>query len=262
MTLELARSTLLVDGNPAEALELLQSHVRQHPEDAESRVFLFQLLCIQGNWKRALGQLEALVQLNSQATLMVQAYRALIQCEILREAVFAGLKTPLILGKPEPWLASLLDSIVGHSKGHFAARRQALEMAPASSGCINDHAFEWISDADTRLGPCFELVIDGKYYWAPATSLRSLRFELPADLRDLVWAPCQVTLASSAEIGGFMPVRYPLGAPPLDGGLLLARETRWQGDEEWPSGQGQRMLATSGGDFALLDCREILINPA
>ena len=35
MTLELAHSTLLVDGNPAEALELLQSRVRQHPEDAD-----------------------------------------------------------------------------------------------------------------------------------------------------------------------------------------------------------------------------------
>jgi len=50
---------LLRDGNLAEALAQLQSEVRKEPGNAGYRVFLFQLLCVLGDWNRALGQLGA-----------------------------------------------------------------------------------------------------------------------------------------------------------------------------------------------------------
>ena len=263
MPLELARSKLLSEGDPEGALALLQAHIRQAPEAPAPRIFLFQLLCIQEAWHRALGQLDTLRKLDPSADLMVQAYQALIHCEILRESVFAGTQTPLVLGEPEPWIAQLLESIRGGSDTQLSARQKALELAPASSGSLNGVPFDWIADADTRLGPCFEFIINGKYYWAPVTAIERVQIDPPADLRDLVWLPCHLTLRSGAEVEAFMPVRYPAGASqPTEGSLLLSRETRWVGSPNWPEGIGQRMIATSAQDTALLDCRDITIDPA
>ena len=32
---------------------------------------------------------------------------------------------------------------------------------------MDGHGFEWIADADSRLGPLLEVILEGKYYWAP-----------------------------------------------------------------------------------------------
>jgi len=44
---------LLAQGDPAGALELLQKRVRERSADPALRVFLFQLLCVLGQWQRA-----------------------------------------------------------------------------------------------------------------------------------------------------------------------------------------------------------------
>ena len=39
-----------------------------------------------------------------------------------------------------------------------------------------------------------EVVINGRYGWAPFSELTQVTIEAPADLRDMVWAPAQLTL--------------------------------------------------------------------
>ena len=46
------------EGSVDEALQLLQSAVRASPGDAALRIFLFQLLAVQGQWERSLNQLQ------------------------------------------------------------------------------------------------------------------------------------------------------------------------------------------------------------
>ena len=48
-------SELLKAGDPAGALAALQEKVRASPGDARLRIFLFQLLCVLGDWKRRDG---------------------------------------------------------------------------------------------------------------------------------------------------------------------------------------------------------------
>src|SRR5271169_5697033 len=50
-------------GDPAQALQLLQDRVRAKPGDAKLRIFLFQLLCVLGQWQRALNQLNVAAEL-------------------------------------------------------------------------------------------------------------------------------------------------------------------------------------------------------
>ena len=134
---------------------------------------------------------------------MAQTYREAIRCEAFRAEVFAGKRTPHVLGEPPPWIGLLVESLEKLAQGHVAAaealRAKAFEQAPAKGGTIDGKAFEWIADADSRLGPVCEAIIDGKYYWVPFERLVRVKVEAPTDLRDVVWASAQLELATGAK---------------------------------------------------------------
>ncbi|WP_394777793.1 type VI secretion system accessory protein TagJ [Undibacterium sp.] len=255
----------LKSGNLQEALQSLQQEVRQHPADAKRRVFLFQLLVVLGQWERAMTQLTVIGDLDANAMPMVHAYREAVRCEVLRQEIFEGKRSPVVFGDPEPWVAQLLEALRLGATGDFhnsqIAREQAFAAAPGVSGTIDDQPFEWIADADPRLGPVFELIANGKYYWIPMHRISSLRIEAPADLRDNVWMPVGVNLVNGGELVGFIPTRYPLPSVPgtaVDNSLLLARRTDWS--EPAPGlfwGSGQRMFATDEADYPLMEIRSI-----
>jgi type VI secretion system protein ImpE len=253
---------LLRSGDPGGALEQLKQEVRQAPRDARLRTFLFQLFCLFGEWDRAVTQLTAAAELDPLALPMAQAYRAAIRCEILRTKVFAGERTPTVFGQPEPWMSLLVEAnrVLASGRADEAAklRDAAFEQAPAAGGSINDEAFEWLADADPRLGPMLEAMVDGKYYWVPFHRLRTLEIEAPADLRDQVWMPARFVWENSGESFGFVPTRYPGSHAAKDPAIVLAHRTEWQDrGSDWFLGLGQRMLATGTGEHALMDVRRI-----
>jgi type VI secretion system protein ImpE len=230
-------------------------------------VFLFQLLCIQGDWTRARDQLKALGDLDAGAFPLVHLYGAAVTCEMLRREVFAGSRTPLVLGEPLPWMALLLQALTAAAQGRAAEagtlRAEALEQAHPVPGTIDGEAFDWIADADSRLGPVCEAMIDGRYYWVPFERLRTIGLEAPSDLRDVVWMPAHLELANGGEAAALVPARYPGSESDSDGLIRLARRTEW--DEVAPEtfhGRGQRMLATDSGEFPFLNVRRIELRAA
>lgn len=258
MTAEDKLKTGDLEGTLAE----LQNEVRNNPADAKLRIFLFQLLSVLGQWQRALTQLKVAGDLDATALPMVQTYREAIQCESLRTQAFSGKTTPLIFGEPEEWIALLLEALkVGAGGNHEAAadlRARAFESAPTTSGRLDGKPFEWIADADMRLGPVLEVVVNGRYYWAPYHRISKIEIEEPADLRDKVWTPVYLTWANGGAAVGLVPTRYPGSEEDEDSAVRLARKTYWQ---ECPGetylGLGQRLLATDQGEFPLMDLRSI-----
>ncbi len=256
---------LLRSGEPRAALEQLKQEVRKAPRDARLRTFLFQLFCVFGEWQRAVTQLTVVAELDPEALPMVQAYRAAIRCEILRGKIFAGERTPTVFGDPEPWMSLLIEAnrvlAAGRASEAGGLRDTAFEQAPATAGTIDGEAFEWIADADPRLGPMLEALVDGKYYWVPFHRLRSLDIEPPADLRDQVWMPAHFVWANGGDSVGFIPTRYP-GSDAADPELALSRRTEWQErDSEWFLGLGQRTLTTDAGEHAVMDIRKMVLTP-
>jgi type VI secretion system protein ImpE len=251
------------DGNLQGALKDLQEQIRNHPENSQYRIFLFQLLAVLGQWKRALNQLNVLSNLEKNATWpMVQTYRPLIQCEVLRAEIFAGRQKPLIFGEPPPWMAWLLESLRLMAEGQHgqavSLRDQAFDLAAESSGTIDDQPFKWIADADSRLGPVLELILDGRYYWAPIEQIRAINIGEPEDLRDFVWLPAQFTWVNEGQAVGFIPARYPGSENAQDSAIQLARTTQWQEAAEGVYlGLGVRMLATDLDDYPVLNIREV-----
>lgn len=254
-------------GQLDEALGLLQQQVRSRPADARLRVFLFQLLCVRGEWNRALTQLNVAGELDAGALLMVQTYREALQCEVFRAEVFAGSRTPMAFGEPDQWFALLLQSLSldfsGHADQAAQLRQQALEAAPAAPGTLNGQPFDWIADGDTRLGPCLELILSGRYYWVPFHRIRTLRLDPPADLRDFVWAPVQLVWANGGQAVGLVPARYAGTESEADSALKLCRRTEWREPSRGTYiGIGQRVLVTEAAETALLDVRELEFAPS
>jgi type VI secretion system protein ImpE len=262
-----AAVTALKDGDVQRALKLLTEQVRAHPQDAKLRVFLFQLLCVLGQWDRALNQLNVSLELDAGTLPMVQTYREAIACETLRLQVFAGHKAPMLFGQPETWIALLIEAMLREGQGDAAAarqlREQALEHAPTSAGTLDGQVFAWIADADTRLGPTIEAVINGRYYWLPWNRLAKVDIDPPEDLRDRVWMPAHFEFTNGGDVVGLIPTRYPDTDLPAGDMLALSRRTDWREIEPGVFvGLGQRLIATDGGEFALMDIRSVVLEQA
>ena len=244
------------------ALKALQAQIRSEPANAKLRVFLFQLLCVNGDWDRALSQLNIAGELDAGTLGMVQVYREGLRSEFLRREIFAGRKAPLIFGDPERWVALLLEALrltgEGEAAKGQALRDEAFEAAPTSSGKMNGTPFEWIADADPRLGPMLEAIVAGRYYWIPFARIAEMRIEEPKDLRDLVWTPAELKWSNGGDAVALIPTRYPGSEAHPDPNIRLARRTEWEElGKHGLVGVGQRLWATDVEEYPLLEVRQL-----
>jgi type VI secretion system protein ImpE len=257
----------LKSGSLDEALDDLQNRVKKEPADAKLRIFLFQLLALLGRWERALIQLKVAGELDSANLAMVNTYREALVCEAYRSQVFTGERDPLLFGGPAPWTAMLVEALRLTARDKVSQsqelRAQAFEQAPPTVGKVDGEAFDWIADADQRLGPLLEAIINGRYYLVPFLNIRKLELEAPVDLRDLVWTPAHITWTNAGETVALIPTRYPRSESIEDNRIKMARRTEWidRGDDLFV-GYGQRMLATNAGEYPLLETRSIELDTA
>jgi type VI secretion system protein ImpE len=193
---------------------------------------------------------------------MAQTYREAIRCELFRKEVFSGDKSPLIFGDPPEWCAFLLEALRLSGQGEYSQaaslRDKAFEVAPTTPGTIDGQAFEWIAEADSRIGPMMEAIVNGRYYWIPLQRLKKIAIDPPEDLRDLVWIPAHLSLENGGEAVALLPTRYPGTENETETALQLSRKTEWQNPADSVYvGLGQRMLTTDKNDYPLLNIREI-----
>ena len=252
-------------GNLADALTRLQSTIRDDPSNPSKRIFLFQLLCVKGDWERALTQLNVAAELDNNALLMAQTYRELLLCEGFRTQVFEGKRAPLVFGEPPPWIGLMVQALglsaAGNGAGAKALVDEAFEKVATRSGTIDDQEFDWMSDADMRIGPIIEAIINGKYYWVPIGAIAEMSLSAPEDLRDLVWLPTEFKWTNEGSSPGFIPSRYPGKDTLSDDQTALGRKTDWVdlGDDFF-TGVGQKMFTTNEADYPILQTRHIVFD--
>lgn len=257
----------LRSGDLMGSLTILKQDVRKAPRDARLRTFLFQMFCITGEWDRALTQVSVAAELDPLASPMAQTYGAAIRCEVLREKVLRGERSPTVPGDPGTWLPLLIEATrllaIGEPDRAADLRDAALDAAPETGGHLNHTAFDWIADADPRLGPILEVFINGNYMWVPFERIRAVRLDPPVDLRDQVWMPAHLTWSNDGEADGMIPTRYPGSATSTDPGVALAHRTEWNDTiPNWPLPVGQRVLVTDASEAALMDIRNLALTSA
>ncbi|WGS45870.1 ImpE protein superfamily protein [Burkholderia sp. JSH-S8] len=235
--------------------------VRRQPANSGERWLLFQLLCIDGEWDRAMCQLQAWALLEPDGEPRAQLYRELIRSESFRAAVFAGARTPGTIAALPEWSNGLLRANAKLNEGAHAEsdalRAAALDEAPVTRGASPQTGpFEWLTDSDSRLGPLCEMVVASGYRWIPFDAMRSLTLMPVATLSDLVWRPATAVLRDSTVLRGYLPTRYP-GVEHEPAEYRLARETAWTTLGHTAAvARGQKTWSTDRGDFGMLDLHE------
>lgn len=251
-----AGDDLLAGGDLEGSIARLAAQVRSEPGDEQTRMFLFQLLCVTADWTRALAQLRALAALSPEAKMLEVAYGGLIAAEEVRARAVAGQgEAPLLVGG-NPW-AGAFSSALGKGR----AGEHLLADAPGSAGEADGHRFEYLFDGDSRFGPMVEAMVGGRWGLIPFEMIEEIRTPGPVDLRDLVWLPADIRLRGGGALAAFLPVRYPGTEREAGSALRLARMTEWRDRDGAVHGVGQRMWTLSDGeDVPILGFRRIRLD--
>ncbi|HEY9505632.1 MAG TPA: type VI secretion system accessory protein TagJ [Gemmatimonadales bacterium] len=224
-------------GRLDEAIEAIGLELREAPGDIRRRTFLFELLCLAGNYDRAEKQLDILARSGAEAEAGTLLYRGALHAERTRLEQFDT-------GLP------------------------AAETGPAAvSGSLNGRAFHDLRDADPRVGARLEVFAGGQYLWIPLQHVASIRMEPPRRVRDLVWAPATVRVGPGmrgVELGEvLLPALTPYAWAHHDPLVRLGRVTEWDrlGDgREAPV--GQKLLLVDDEAFPILELRELEVASA
>jgi type VI secretion system protein ImpE len=227
-----AAQELYAAGRLADAIEALGVELRKNPDDAQRRVFLFELLSFAGQYDRADKQLDVVARLGSRVEAGTLVYRSALQAERIREHMF--------------------------DTGDFPKSAAPVSVA----GTCNGVAFSEISDADPRIGARLEVFAGGRYLWIPFAHLASVVVEPPAKLRDLRWLPAKISTGPSVkdmQLGDVLLPALTVGAwKQQDAELQLGRATDW---EELADGDyapvGQKVLRIDDNLVPLVDVREL-----
>ena len=223
---------LFAAGRVTEAIAALGAWLRDNPADVSQRTFLFELLCLAGQYDRAEKQLSVLSQGSKEAQLGATMYYAALHAEKERNELF---------------------------------RNQAFPKSEASdkiSGTLNGKPFTSFRDADPDIGARLEVYAAGAYLWIPFCHIGSLAMGPPQHLRDMLWASATVMTGPSfkgMELGQvIIPAIFPFSWKDPDESVWLGRTTVWGADEEgreYPS--GQKIFLVDGEEFPLLELRTL-----
>jgi type VI secretion system protein ImpE len=219
-------------GRVSEAVSVLGSWLRDHPEDVPQRTFLFELLCFAGQYDRAEKQLSVLSQGGKEAQLGATVYYAALHAERDRNDLFRNQAFP------------------------------ATEASGQLSGTLNGKPFTSFRDADPDIGARLEVYAAGAYLWIPLCHIASINMEPPKQLRDTIWPSAMVQTGPSfkgTDLGQvIIPAIYPFSWKDSDESVWLGRSTVWGADQEgreYPS--GQKIFLVDGEEFPLLDLRTL-----
>lgn len=245
-------------------LEQVKAQICAEPTTISHRFALVSLLVVGGEYEQALKQIQALAQLDASSVMNAQMLRMLIRAERIREEVFSGAIRPLVLGEPDAWLGVYIQALSASPEEAAEIRMGVIDQLPTLQGQAGDKRFTWICDGDSRLGPCFEVILDGQYYWVPANQISRIEFTRPTIALDLVWAPIQITLINGGSQAAYMPARYPTNeAGDKASDILLGHRTEWNevATESW-HGSGRKTWIVDGEDIPVFSFETLeLISP-
>ncbi|HEX8339182.1 MAG TPA: type VI secretion system accessory protein TagJ [Pyrinomonadaceae bacterium] len=261
------RAKALYDsGDLSAAVEEITREVKANPTDMPRRVFLFELLCFAGEWERAARQLDVIGHQGVGTEIGAQVYRNCLRAELDRGRLLRDGLQPHFLAEPPAYVDMHLEALGRVRAGDAAGARRLLDRAeeqrPALSGSLDGRLFADFRDYDDFFAPVLELIVHDKYTWLPYEQVRSVRFEPPSQLRDLVWATASIETAES-EMRALVPVLYAgTGAHP-DDLVRLGRATDWRelGPELY-AGAGLRVFAADGAEVPALEVRTLEFDAA
>lgn len=235
------------EGKLTEAIDSLQTFLRDKPTEKRARNFLFELLCFAGEFGRARKHLAILAEDSNDTRLGVAFYMAALTAEEERQAWYENPSAPAATEAGSPAGEPLVEVPV--------------------TGTCNGKRFTGIQDLDTRLGGFLEFLTAGKYHRIAFRNLKSLEFTAPVRVRDTYWRTANAELGEaldSTQLDSILvPVLYPQTYLFDDDQTRLGRTTDFAltgSGAEIPC--GQRILVVGGEQIPLLEIESIEFDDA
>jgi len=227
---------LFQSGKLNEAVQALGAEIRDNPADTRRRTFLFELLCLQGEYDRAEKHLNILADASPESKMGAVLYMSALHAERLRRDIFEKRDFPAGMAVP-------------NERG----------------GTLNGKPFTSFADADPRVGARLELFAAGAYLWIPLAHVESIETEAPKRLRDLIWLPALVRTGpafKATELGEvLMPVIAPGSYKSSDDNIRLGRGTEFREVDGEAIPFGQRVFDVDGEEVPILEIRKLEFNP-
>jgi type VI secretion system protein ImpE len=219
---------LLRAGHLDEAIAALGSEIRERPSDTQRRMFLFELLCLAGNYDRAEKQLAVLAQDGETSRAGAWFYQTVLDAERLRQTL----------------------PLSGECSGQ------------SGPGAWNEHRFTQIEDADPRYGSRFEFISPTGYHHIPIREIASVEMEAPTRLRHLIWSPARIQFRRSAadSIEVLIPVLTVGASKHPDPKVRLGRVTIWEQLDGVAVPCGQRLFQSDVEAWPVLEMRKLVLD--
>jgi type VI secretion system protein ImpE len=256
-------SELFHAGQLREAIEAQTAKVKSAPTDQPARFFLFELYLFAGDLDRCRRQLDLLRYDDPQHSAAVEQYRAALDAETRRRAVFAGTEQPKGLTTAPDHVRLRLEAVGHLARGEQPEARKKLDEAnaavPSVNGTLNGAPFEGLYDADERFATVLEVFgAGGIYSWVPLEQVASVTLSPPAAPRDVLLRPAHLVLTDGLEGDILLPGLYPGSHAHAEDGVKLGQATEWLGAEgEVTRGVGGRVLLAGGQLTPLSGCRQL-----
>lgn len=256
---------LLDAGQLSRAIDAATAEVREAPTDSRRRIMLFELLGFAGDWERALKQLDAIGHQYAAMELGVAIYRSCVAAERERARVFAGKERPRFPEEVPADVALRADALALRGTAPeqaLALLEKAEEDRPALAARADGKDVADFRDYDDFLAPVLEVFWQDRYFWVPLAQVAEVEFFEAKKLRDLLWLPTRVKLASGKTAEGFVPTLYPGSATHADEAVRLGHATE---TVDLGSGLaatvGRRCFLSGDGAVGLLSLRHLLTGP-
>jgi type VI secretion system protein ImpE len=257
---------LVEAGRLADAVAALNEEVRSHPADGALRMFLFEVLCLQGDLARARKQLDVIATqvADPGIGLTVSIYQGLLAAESKRRAVFDGDGLPKFMQPPPPHVEShvlLLKKMQSAPDEAVALLEAAEEGAPEVRGERNGVRFEHFRDADDRVSAVLEVLHGEDYVWVPLSQVARLEIPPPKKLRELIWPHARLQLFNEPSADVFLTGLYPNSHQHANAQVAIARMTEWTAfHDAIVTGAGPRMFLVDDEEVPMLGLGTIVMD--
>jgi protein involved in temperature-dependent protein secretion len=132
---------LLRTGDLTAARAALVDAVKRAPGDQGARMFLWQVMAVQGDWDKAVIQLRSLASISGEAQMLATVYNQAISAEKQRAEAYAGRSAFTALVPSSPWVETLAASLNAGAAGRARSRRCRGSRRKVPATCVTSSGF-------------------------------------------------------------------------------------------------------------------------
>ncbi|MEG3753044.1 type VI secretion system accessory protein TagJ [Psychromonas arctica] len=235
---------MLQSGKLTDAIQYLETQLKDDPMNVDFRSSLIELLCIKGELERADKQLNLMVQKHPDFLIGATNLRQLIRAEQSRKDFADGKSVPDLFNGTNQHSEALLQLSIELHNGDADSMKEKAEkleeIRPELTIKLNDNVVTEMRDLDDTLGGFIEIFgTDGKFYLAELSQIDFITFKPAASIIEQVWRRVELSIKDGPSGEAHIPLVYTQSETDAE---KLGRETDWKEfAPELMMGVGQKM---------------------